>query len=82
MDESACTMVLSFQLTGNNIGDKGTTSLSEALKLNSSLTKLDLGRENKRKTHNGYLSVHHFSTIHNRQETALGKEEQRRWVNH
>jgi hypothetical protein len=32
-----------FKETGQNIGSSGTTSLSEGLKVNSSLTQLDLG---------------------------------------
>ena len=34
--------------TGNKIGDTGATSLSEALKSNTTLTQLDLSREDKR----------------------------------
>jgi hypothetical protein len=35
--------------TGNNIGDRGATSLSESLKSNTTLTELDLRSESKRK---------------------------------
>ena len=46
--------------TVNNIGDTGTTSLSEALKSNTTLTELNLSGEDKRKkTHK-----RHPSTIH------------------
>ena len=34
--------------TGNNIGDAGTTSMSDALKSNTTLTKLNLWSEEKR----------------------------------
>ena len=44
-------MVLFFQPTGNNIGDTGATQLSEALKSNTTLTKLDLCGEYKRNKH-------------------------------
>ena len=37
--------------TDNYIGDTGATSLSEALKLNTTLTELNLSGEDKRKTH-------------------------------
>ena len=44
---------------GNHIGDTGATSLSESLKSNTTLTKLNLGREDKRRhtkdIHNGSL---------------------------
>ena len=40
-----------FASTGNSIGERGKTSLSEALKSNTTLTKLDLRCEDKRKTH-------------------------------
>ena len=36
--------------TGNKIGDTGATSLSEELKSNTTITKLDLSREHKRNT--------------------------------
>ena len=49
-----------FSSTDNKIGDTGATSLSEALKSNTALTKLDLSREDKiKKTHE-----RHSSTIH------------------
>ena len=45
---------------GNHIGNTGATSLSEALKSNTTLTKLNLSGEDKRKkTHK-----RHPSTIH------------------
>ena len=34
--------------TGNNIGDRGATSLSDALKSNTTLTQLDLSSKDKR----------------------------------
>ena len=34
--------------TGNDIGDTGATSLSDALKTNTTLMKLDIGCKNKR----------------------------------
>ena len=38
-----------FTPTGNNIRETGATSLSEALKTNTTLTELDMDCENKRK---------------------------------
>ena len=43
----------------NNIGDTGITSLSEALKSNTTLIKLYLGGENKRR-HQRHTSTIHF----------------------
>ena len=44
--------------TGNNIGDTGATSMSEALKINTTLTALDLGCKDKRKkTHKRHPST-------------------------
>ena len=40
-----------FTTTGNHIGDTGAASFSEALKSNTTLTKLDLSGEDERKTH-------------------------------
>ena len=37
-----------FIKTANKIGDSGATSLSNALKINTTLTKLGLGGEHKR----------------------------------
>ena len=37
------------QQTGNNIGDEGARLLSEALKTNTTLTTLNLGREQEDK---------------------------------
>ena len=37
-----------FSSTGNEIGEKGATSVSDALKSNTTLTKLDLTGEHKR----------------------------------
>ena len=62
--------------TGNNIGDTGVTSLSEALKSNTTLTKLNLYCENKRKkTHKRHPSaIHSFilftSTANDIEETG------------
>lgn len=40
---------LFYYLTGNNIGDTGATDLSEALRMNTTLTKLDFSCLNKKK---------------------------------
>ena len=46
-----------YRQTGNNIGDTGATALSEALKSNTTLTKLILWSEDKRKkTHKTSIS--------------------------
>ena len=50
--------------TGNKIRDTGATSLSEVLKSNTTLTKLHLSCEDKRKkTHKRYPSTIHFFFI-------------------
>ena len=43
-----------FQITGNEIGDEGWRAIAEALKTNTSLTKLDLGM----------IQHYHFSFSH------------------
>ena len=49
-----------FTSTGNEIGDTGVTSLSEALKSNTTLTELNLWSEDKRmKTHKRHPSTNH-----------------------
>ena len=46
--------------TGNKNGDTGATSLSEALKTNTTLIELDLSREdNRKKTHKRHPSTNH-----------------------
>ena len=49
--------------TGNKIGDRGATSLSESLKSNTTLTALNLSCEDKRqKTHERHPSaIHSFA---------------------
>lgn len=42
-------------LTGNKIGDTGATSISEALKTNTTLTELDLGGEKQQMVSNKHL---------------------------
>ena len=62
--------------TGNSIGDAGATSLSESLKSNTTLTKLNLSCEDKRKnTQKTSInnSLFHFSS--HQQVTRLEKEE-------
>ena len=61
--------------TGNSIGDRGATSLSDALKANTTLTKLDLGGEYKRNgTQVAFINNPLFSS--NQQGTILKKEVQ------
>ena len=48
-----------FMPSENIFGDTGATSLSEALKSNTTLTKLDLKSEDKRKTHKRHPSTNH-----------------------
>ena len=47
--------------TDNKIGDKGATSLSDALKSNTALTNLDLRGEDERKQHTN--STHQQFTL-------------------
>ena len=65
-----------FTSTDNKIEERGATSLSEALKSNTTLTELNLWGEDKmKKTHNRSISYSLFDhSIH--QTTALEKEEQ------
>ena len=63
--------------TENRIGEAGATSLSDALKSNTTLTKLDLRSENQKKHID---EIHQQSTLSfssNQQGTALEKQEQR-----
>ena len=63
--------------TGNKIGDIGATSLSDALKSNTTLTKLILDGEDKRNnTQMASINNKLFSIIINQQGTTLKKEEQ------
>ena len=63
-------------ITANSIGETGATSLSEALKSNTALTKLNLEGDDKKekKTHKRHLSINSF--ISHQQGTTLEKEEQ------
>ena len=49
-----------FTSTGNDIGERGATSLSESLKSNTTLTALDLSGEDKRKKHKRHPSTIHY----------------------
>ena len=53
-------MTLSIE---NNIGDAGATSLSEALKSNTTLTQLNLWGEDKKRRHKRHPSTIHFSIL-------------------
>ena len=68
-----------FSSTVNRIGDTGATSLSESLKSNTTLTKLDLSCEDKRKkTHTRHPSTNHFFRFASLQQgTRLDTQEQR-----
>ena len=66
-----------FLLTDNNIGDAGATPLSESLKSNTTLTKLVLWSEDKRKkTHQRHPSTIHSSHFTFKQGTRLETQEQ------
>ena len=69
---------LLFTSTGNNIGDTGATSLNEPLKSNTTLTELDLGREDKRKnTHKRHPStIHSFHFSSHQKKSVLETQEQ------
>ena len=63
---------LLFTSTGNNIGDSGATSLSALLKSNTTLTKLNLRCEGKRKTYKRHSSTNHsFPFFSRKQAMAL-----------
>ena len=52
-----------FSSTGNDIGNTGVKPLSEALKSNTTLTKLYLDREYKRKTYKWDSFTNCFSVL-------------------
>ena len=54
--------------TGNYIGDTGTTSLSDALKSNTTLMKLNLGSEDKRNDTQMDPSAFHSYILINREQ--------------
>ena len=59
--------------TDNNIGEEGATSLSESLKTNTTLTKLNLGGEEKKKTHKRHSStIHSFPFLFTSTENKIG----------
>ena len=62
-----------IEYTVNHIGERGATSLSDALKLNTTLTELDLGGEDKRKkTQKRHPSTNHsFPFSPHKQATTL-----------
>ena len=62
--------------TANEIGDTGATSLSEALKSNTTLMKLSLWGEDKRKkTHKWHPSTIHSFHFSSKQATGLNAME-------
>jgi hypothetical protein len=54
---------LLFGITGNSIGATGSTSLSESLKSNTTLTKLNLSSEDKRRQKRYPSTTHSFSFL-------------------
>ena len=73
-----------YSSTGNKIGDAGATSLSESLKSNTTLTKLNLsGKDQRKNTHKDIhqqFSLFPFSS--HKQTTTLEKEEEHHCVKH
>ena len=69
---------ISIKSTVNNIGETGATSLSDALKSNTTLTELNLNSEHKKKQHTN--GIHQQSTLFhshsNQQTTTFGTQEQ------
>ena len=72
--------LFSFHITStdNNIGETGAESLCEALKSNTTLTKLNLrGGDKRRKTRKRNPStIHSFPFSSHQQKTGLEKQEQ------
>ena len=60
----------------NGIEDTGATSLSDALKSNKTLAKLDLKCEDKTSTQITPINKRYFSFLSNQQATRLKVEEQ------
>jgi hypothetical protein len=74
-----CITSMSIYPKGNRIGDTGATSLGEELKSNTTLSALDLSREDKERRHT--KDIHQqltlfFSSSH-KQTTTLETQEQR-----
>ena len=62
--------------TGNMIGDAGRASLRDALKSNTTLTKLNLSGEDKRNNANDTSTIHSFFHFHQIQQgTTLETQE-------
>ena len=78
--------LFSFHITStdNNIGETGAESLCEALKSNTTLTKLDQRCKDKRKkTHKRHPStIYSFPFTSHQQTTRLETQEQSHWVKH
>ena len=71
------TLSFLFTSTDNKIGDMGAKSLSESLKSNTSLTKLNLESEDKRKKKDTQMkSTNKIPFLTSQQATRLEKEEQ------
>ena len=70
--------------TDNGIGDTGATSLSEALKSSTTLIKLNLRSENKRKKNTQKTSINNslFPFLLHQQTTTLETQVQHHWVKH
>ena len=68
------TLSLSSIIKGNGIGDTGATSLSEALKSNTTLTALYLGGEDKRKKDIQKTSINNslFSSLFTSTDDGIG----------
>ena len=71
-------MIHSFLIisTDNKIGERGATSLSDALKSNKTLTKLDLECEQKQQHTNGVRRQSTLPFSSNQQGMTLKKQEQ------
>ena len=79
-----CSFLLMSKTTENELDERGATSLSDALKSNSTLTKLDLEGEKKKETkHKRFLSaINFFPFSSNKQTTRLEKQVQKHYVMH
>ena len=69
--------------TDNKIGKRGTASLCDALKSNTTLTVLNLEGEDKRNnTQMTSINNHSFLFSSNQQGTTLEKQEEHHWLMH
>ena len=72
-----CSFLLMSKTTENELDERGATSLSDALKTNTTLTKLKMTCEQKKQDTNGiHQQSAFYSLLSNQQGTGLETQEQ------